>query len=346
MTPLRRTSHGALLALCLVTACATPKPTAEPAPQAPPKAERAVLAAADGLWIVPLDGAPPTKLSSDVADLCAVDPRAGLVWWVAFDPKTETSTLKAQAISDPAPHLVAQDLPPLDALLLDFGPDKGALGHREGVTFQVGAHLDLSTPTPKLKPWLGCEGDGAWYCYEEMTEGPQDTWPLKPDLLQRTQSILQAKLGAPELLSRVASLPGPLWPPAPKAAPLPPVPVPTDLCEAPEDCGVAEPILGTKLLAVTTATSRGDFFHATRQAYDPATRQFFDWRDPQDPEARSTAPLEEAPLGAYFVPPSGAGILSQGQVVSWERGPIYAAEGALACGWLEGGWTHSGFPFD
>jgi hypothetical protein len=109
---------------------------------------------------------------------------------------------------------------------------------------------------------------------------------------------------------------------------------------------VAEPILGTKLLAVTTATSRGDFFHATRQAYDPATRQFFDWRDPQDPEARSTAPLEEAPLGAYFVPPSGAGILSQGQVVSWERGPIYAAEGALACGWLEGGWTHSGFPFD
>ena len=56
----------------------------------------------------------------------------------------------------------------LDALIVDYGDER--LGGTDGLSFSVGLSISMEAE-PGVGARVGCEGDKAWYCFEEDTIG-------------------------------------------------------------------------------------------------------------------------------------------------------------------------------
>jgi hypothetical protein len=302
-----------------------PPRTGEPSPSP----ELAVVVTADGVVAIDAKGervllvAPQTDVS-----WCRVDPH-GRVLWLRHGEQGSLSLVDLE--SDAPPILVLERAP--ETVIIAYPGHE--LGRPEAHEFQDAVVVHMDEPQ-RVEPALGCDGDQAYYCYDEI----DDLAAAEAKRLAEIRAMLE---GQP-LLGRdaLAEVYQRSTAPAPRQAPQSPEPelvrtVPREPCtEEPNDCGSAMRLPGTPYWLVVVANSRGDFFYETRQLYDPATSEFF---DPRDAKARSPQPLAES--GETFVPtwvsPSGKLALDHDALVSFERGTV-ASGFQQVCGFWGGGW--------
>lgn len=322
-----------------------PPPTVSQAPTTLPWGEPdvAVVATKAGLMRVPL-GTPPTVLRPGSVRWCAVDNRALGVWFLVPERANEENSSLALRFLDLTGALpetvVAAGIPQMGTT---FTPEinhgrYGTLGHEwegvEGLGPLIGLRLRLSA-APKIEPYVICEGDASYYCYE----GPgQATQRLNDEMLTQVNQLKAVRLVSISSLAELGRRGGVrrLYSVEPKKIALPKVSVPQAACEE-GDCGEAMTIPGTRYLSVRVASSRGDYYHETRQFYDPRVRRFF---DPRKPGLSAKTPLPSAnALETMRVAPSGNAILMGSEVIDFIRG-VLVKDVTSGCGWIGGGWVH------
>jgi hypothetical protein len=293
----------------------------------PPPPDRAYVADASGL----VEVTPATNEVKVIAPgnvtWCNVDARANVVWYVtdgglvAFDLGDRTSI-----------PIIKGDLSNLEPII-DWGNEQ--LGGENRLEFDVGLQLAM-TGTPATKQVMGCDGDAAFSCYEE--DGKTPTKQVA-ELQHRAQKLAFADPAAvAKLAARGAHRS--LWspPPMPPAAPKPPAIAKARCSAQPDDCGKLVAIPGSALWLVVTANSQGDFFHETRELWDPATGEFLQGSAAGVTRAKhpaaNTDELED--LAGMRVSPVG---LSHAGLVFDATHVIYAPkELGRTCGWSSGGW--------
>jgi hypothetical protein len=216
----------------------------------------------------------------------------------------------------------------------------GELGHPEAHHFDEGVMVRMEDP-PRIEAVLGCDGDMAFSCFGDDVEDFEAAHAKRLAALDETLRA-EPLLGRDVLAAVVQRSGGPRPDDSPRSPEPEPVrTVPREPCgEAPEDCGSATRLPGTPYWLVVVANSRGDFFHETRQLYDPEQAEFF---DPREPKVRSRQPL--AGSGETFVPrwvsPSGELGLDDDTLVRLEGG-ILASGFSEVCGFWGGGWEIDG----
>ncbi|MBA3452293.1 MAG: hypothetical protein H0T42_04255 [Deltaproteobacteria bacterium] len=310
-----------------------PAPVQAPAvPALAGTGERAFVTSKDGLIEVGTEGKTQMVAHADI-DWCSTDARAKVVWFTAkgglyafdFEDRRVRSIIKGS----------------LENITVIVNWGKEQVGGEDPVAFQAGVQLDL-TGTPKLARKLGCEGDNAVYCYGDDGDPSTPTSDLQEALTRVDALTLVETTYVAGVAKRGAT--ASLWspPPVPPKAPRSPKVPKAQCAEEPGDCGKLTALPGSSLWLVTTANSRGDFYHETRELYDPATSEFvrftgpalerskkslgegLDWEDLRiSPNGTFTA------LGAVFDPTK---VL---------HGPKLEESGR-SCGWANGGWRISG----
>jgi hypothetical protein len=303
-----------------------------PGPAVPPLAgdgPDAFVGDAGGLIEVAPSGAHQAIAPAPLA-WCAVDARAEVVWFVA-DGWLQAFDLRDRRVR----KVVGADVEH-DEVAVDWGDQR--LGAESKVDFQVAIALRMKQP-PVVSSELGCDGDQAVYCYEE------DGTTLKPEIAERQRAIDALRLPDPAYVQALAERGAgrSLWtpPPMPPVAPRPPK-IDRKACE--EDrarCGALVAIPASALWLVTTANSRGDFYHETRELWDPATGEFVALD--KGALARSKKPrLGDTDYGGLRIAPSG--LLSIDGAVFGPSRVVYAprGDGAISCGFAGGGWRMPG----
>ncbi|MEM7159032.1 MAG: hypothetical protein AAF799_39710 [Myxococcota bacterium] len=268
-------------------------------------------------------------LTSTKPEWCRVDPRANVLWMLGGDIRT-LSMLDLQS-DEPAVELL-ESAP--DTVVIKY-PDE-QLGQPEGHTYREGVVVNMSDP-PRLESTVGCEGDMSWYCFEGEDNDEKARKRLIADL---NKELAGTKLPVEAMSKIIArSVGGKATIPDPGRTPTPTkVSIPTDGCkEAPDACGEASPLPGTRFWKVVVANDRGDFYHEDFQLFDPLAKEFF---DPADPKGRSKGPLALDREGAFVpevVAPSGTLALSYDSLVQLSGGVV--AKGLAGnCGFWGGGW--------
>jgi hypothetical protein len=313
-----------------------PEATVEPSPLPPPRTGRspspdlAVVIAEEGIVTLDAQGQRVRTLVPDPAvSWCRVDPFSNVLWF----RHGETGTLSLLDLESDGPPVTVLEQTP-ETIVIAYPEQE--LGQPDTHEFADGIVLHMQE-TPRVAAAIGCDGDMAYSCFDDEIED------LEAARTQRLAELDQALRAQPllgiEVLKALVERGRFYRPPAPAHGPEPEVvrTVPREPCEeAPEDCGTATRLPGTRYWLVVVANSRGDFFHETRQLYDPEAAEFF---DPQDPKARSRQPLEAS--GETFVPtwvsPSGELGLAYGSLVELDQG-VLASGFSDVCGFWGGGW--------
>jgi hypothetical protein len=228
-------------------------------------------------------------------------------------------------------------------VIIDHG-NAGRLGGEDPVEFQVALHLILSEK-PQVGSKIGCDGDAHFNCYKRPESDGGNLFVLQDEIKRVRDKISKLTiLGYDRVCALAKRSKGSLWSPPVKLKVQKKVSaVARSRCnEDPDDCGKAYMFPGTPYWLVTTANSRGDYYHADHQLFDPRSNKFF---DPKDPKQQSAKPLHDgAAIENVYIAPSGKGVLTGGKVVRFGQGIIYS-KGTLSCGWIGGGW-HIGGPRD
>src|SRR5690606_30619794 len=125
------------------------------------------------------------------------------------------------------------------------------LGGESAVELDVAAALRLGG-RPVLEVELGCEGDRAWYCFEDDLETPN------AEIAEKQRRAGNLKLADPAYLTALANRgqQGSLWspPPVPPATPKQQPVVDRKLCvEEPTTCGALTAIPASPLWLVQTS---------------------------------------------------------------------------------------------
>jgi hypothetical protein len=313
----------------------------EAAQKAAPIGAGAVVARGDGLWLVGVGGS-KRKLVEAGVTLCKVDNRAQLVWFTAKAATAGRVELRVLDLRDGSGQTVSGPLPAPEELIVDYGK-RGKLGGHDPVSFKLALRVALAASPPSLGAALGCDGDMEHQCFGDGGKrGPQH---LVPALAKTYRALLTATKaqGKAKVLVTLATRGGerPLEAPTLKKK-LPKVAVDATGCGAiPEECGKAKALPGGRYWLVVTENSRGDFYHETRQLYDPKTKQFVDLG--KTPPARSAKPTAGATgIEGGWISPGGEALLTpDGQLVHLRKGTLF--KGATrGCGWVGGGWRVSG----
>lgn len=195
---------------------------------------------------------------------CATDARGRVVWF----QKGEAKTLHAFDLVDRTVHdVIATDMENVTPAVVW---KEERLGAEDALEYDVAAEIHLETKPPSLAIEMGCDGDRAWYCYEDDMETPNQEVAAT---IARGKSLTfadAAYLSAVALRGAGVSLPA-----VPTASTPPTAPVLDQArCEEGPNCGTLYAIPGSTLWLVETANSRGDFYHSSRELWDPATKQF------------------------------------------------------------------------
>lgn len=322
-------------------AAAKPAEPAPPPPSAPVAAlpgagERAFIADETGLVEVSTAGG--SQVVAPGAKWCSADARANAVWF------TTDQGLHAFDLADRRTRLIAKgDFENLE-IIAAWGPQQ--LGGENKVGFAVGAALQLDGSKPAFAVAMGCDGDAAHQCFEEDLQTPL------PEIAAQQKRVAALVVSDPAYVSQLAARgkQGSLWtpPPVPPAMPKKKPTVNKKRCE--EDaatCGSLTAIPASPLWLVQTANSRGDFYHETRDLWDPATGEFLR-RDGAKLVRTKTAPPTnidaETSYAGMRVSPAGALSLS-GAVFDASKVHFVpkGAEGlSSSCGWANGGWRITG----
>jgi hypothetical protein len=260
---------------------------------------------------------------------CAVDARAQVVWF------TGDEGLFAFDLTDRAVRPVVSGQLDLDTVTIDWGTER--LGGEDKLAYQVALGVRMSATPPKLSSELGCDGDEAVYCYDPSGH------ELRPDLVERERKLDALALADGTYVASLAARgrDRSLWtpPPMPPAAPARKPKVDRKACEtSPEKCGQRIAIPGSALWLVVTANSRGDFYHETRELWDPATGEYV-WVAGGRVVRAAKPQRGDSDYADLRIAPTG-GLLSIGGVVFDPAQLIYApsGDGAITCGWSTGGW--------
>lgn len=260
------------------------------------------------------------------ASWCRLDPRGQVLW-----ASGEQGLVMVDLLTDAEPVVVLSKPP--ETIVIAYADE--TLGLPAPHEFQEGVKVRMVEP-PRLEAILGCDGDMVYYCIGDDAED----FDAALDELQRANAAELATQLVPEeaLASIVARSKGRRAAPVdPGRAPPPTrVAIPDDGCEeAPEDCGTASVLPGTRLWQVVVGNSRGDFYHEQAQLYDPKAGEFF---DPARPDARSKTPLaDQEGFEPRWISPSGTLALGYDSVVSLEGGVI-AEDLDGVCGLWGGGF--------
>ncbi len=264
---------------------------------------------------------------------CSVDARAQVVWFLA------DGGLAAFDLVDRRVHPVVAGDADSDAIEIDWGNEQ--LGAESKVEFSVALALRLTRP-PKVDSELGCDGDQGVYCFEE------DGQTLRPELVEKQKKLEALHLAdaayVTSLVERGAK--ASLWtpPPTPPAKPAKKPKVDRKKCE--EDasvCGKLTAIPASPLWLVSTANSRGDFYHETRELWDPATGEWLGisggklTRTPKPQFGEAETDYQDLRIAPN-------GLLSYQGVVFDPAHVVYAPTGdsPMTCGWSTGGWRMPG----
>jgi hypothetical protein len=321
------------IALVVVASCQqSPPPPPAPAPAKPidaavviDTADRAYVSDETGL--IEVSSTRSTVIVPGAIATCNVDARANVVWYetgdglFAFDLETRKSI-----------PIINGDLGEVTPII-DWGNER--LGGETPVELRVGIKLDMVKRSLAME--MGCIGDAAAYCY-----GDDGKTPTKELAAQQTIAK-QLKLADPAVIARLATrgTSRSLWspPPMPPVTPKPPKLDATKCTEIPESCGQLTAIPASPLWLVTTANSRGDYFHETRELWDPTTGEFL--KLTPTAIARSKQPAGEGEHTSDFagMRVSTSGALSfDGYVFDPHRVIFTPKDWAKTCGWASGGW--------
>jgi hypothetical protein len=184
---------------------------------------------------------------------------------------------------------------------------------------------------------MGCDGDRAVYCFDEQHKPSPSVVALRALVKQlpidQTYVAVLAKRGESRSL----------WTPPP-VPPKPPPPPALDRgkCTADKEaCGQLTAIPGSPLWLVVTANSRGDYYHESRELWDPAAKAFV--RITETKLVRSKDPQGENAPEFDGLRASPAGLLSFDGIVFDATHVLYAPEEtAHTCGFASGGWRVGG----
>lgn len=319
-------------------AAAAPAPPAGPVvPPLPGGGERAYVAGPGGLVEVSTAGG--SQVIAPAATWCDADARASVVWFVS------PAGLQAFDLTDRRVHPVVRgaygELEPI----IDWGAQR--LGGESKVLFDVGAALRLASGAPALELEMGCEGDRAVYCFGDDGATPTD------EVARLRQAVGNLRLADPAYAAQLArrGARGSLWtpPPAPPAPPARKPAVDRRQCEDRSTCGALTAIPGSPLWLVQTANSRGDYYHETRELWDPATGEYVRQSGARLARTRAAPPDTTGGTDYRGLRVSPAGALSYGGAVFDAARVHYAppagsdSDGeALSCGWAGGGWRIAG----
>lgn len=319
------------------TADAPPAPSA-PVPALPGGGERAFVSDASGLVEVSTAGG--SQVVAPAAAWCSVDARANVVWYV------DAGGLHAFDLTDRRSRAIIRGALGELEVIVDWGA-RQQLGGESELLFDVGAAIKL-TGTPAIEVRMGCDGDRAVYCFEN---GEQENPTAAVADLQRRAGNL--KLADPAYVASLArrGQQGSLWTPPPMPPPMPKKKPTVDRKQCTEDasrCGQLTAIPASPLWLVHTANSRGDYYHETRELWDPATGEYV--RPGGGKLVRTKKPPAgtggESDYRGMRVSPSG--VLSHGGAV-FDAAKVYYQpkvtedDGApVSCGWVGGGWRIAG----
>lgn len=323
-----------------VPARPTPAAKPAPAPDLPPAiaplagdGERAFISDDSGLVEVALTGTSQVITPSAI-EWCSVDARGKVVWFV-----TEQGLRAFDLVDRRIRPILDADLSDIE-ILIDWGDQK--LGGEDPLEFDVGAALHL-TSAPAIRTVMGCDGDRAVYCFEEDGKTP------RPEVKKSQQDAAALKLLDPAYLASIAArgATGSLWspPPVPPATPAKKPAVSRKPCtEAPEDCGTLTAIPSSPLWLVVTGNGRGDYFHESRELWDPRTGEFL---QPQGAKlVRSKRVIDPDAGGDYGGLRVSNGTLTYEGAVFDDTKIIFTPKDAdvtpSSCGFTGGGWRIPG----
>lgn len=260
-------------------------------------------------------------ITADPPSWCAVDARAQVVWFAT------ASGVSAFDLVERRVHPIVTGDIGSTTIAIDHGTEH--LGANSPVDYDVALAIHL-TAKPGVGSQIGCDGDAAVYCYNDDDK-------LKPMLVERQQTLDALRPADPAYLATLVARGAKrsLWsppptPPAPPAAPA----VHRAACTADATrCGELTAIPGSALWLVTTANSRGDFFHETRELWDPRTGEFVTLAD--GALVRAKRPRGE---GGDFseLRIATSGLLSIAGVVFAPDRLIFALPDGMTCGWTDG----------
>ncbi len=307
---------------------------AAPAKPADPR-DRAYVTDETGLVEVDATGA---HVLAKAGSWCNVDARAQVVWFIndtglqAFDLTDRTihpviaHTLDAHDKTD----TIIGSLEPI----IDWGHEK--LGGEDAVSFDVGVAVHM-VGTPRLEMVMGCDGDRAVYCFDEHHRPSKSVVALKK--LVKDLPLDAAYVSTLASRGDKRSLWSP--PPVPPTPPAPPAFDHKSCTEDAERCGQLTAIPGSPLWLVVTGNSRGDYYHESRELWDPAARSFL--RIDESKLTRATDPLGENAPEFDGLRSSPTGLLSLHGIVFDARSVLYAPQGTgHTCGFTSGGWRIGG----
>jgi hypothetical protein len=323
-----------------------PAPSQPPAPAPAPKQDapvaalpgdedRAFVTDSTGLVEVATSGRSQVVVPGPIS-WCNVDARAHVVWFVT------AGGLRAYDLIDRRVHpIIKADLGQLE-VIVDWGAQK--LGGESLLEFQVGVAIRM-TGVPKLEMEMGCDGDSSFYCFEEDGKTPNKQ---VAGMQKAAKALKLADLGYVGSLAARGKT-GTLWtpPPMPPAVPKQKPPFDKKQCADRSTCGALTAIPGSALWLVQTGNSRGDYYHETRELWDPSTGDLVR-RDgarmvrTKKPPAASS---EDTDYGGLRVSPGGA--FTRGGAV-FDATKVYytpkeePGDSARSCGWARGGWRIPG----
>ena len=321
----------------VVAACGGVKPSAPPANVAPPRPVPALVGAGPHAFVASERGlveVAATGASQPIASTqpfwCAVDARAQVVWIAA-----EGGVFAFDLLDRLVHPIVAGEVPTM-TIAIDHGNEH--LGAYSAVDYDVALALHL-TATPAVGAQLGCEGDHAVYCYED---GAPDR--LQAPLAERKRKLDALRLVDPAYVATLVARGAhrSLWspPPLPPVKPAAVPPVDRAACiEDPARCGELTAIPGSALWLVTTANSRGDYYHESRELWDPVANELI-------AIAQGALVRTKVPSGANAdyagLRIATSGLLSIDGVVFAPDRVVYAVagDGGMTCGWTDGWRMH------
>lgn len=298
-------------------------------PVLPGEGDRAYVADTSGL----VEVAPGAHqvIASPPVRWCTVDAKSRVVWF------TTDTGLVAFDLDDRKIYPVILDK--LDDLSVTIELGRQQLAQHESVDVDVALTLAIAD-TPSLRAEVGCDGDAYFRCYDEGGKLNQ----RMVELLTRAKKIrIEDVTYVIALAGRGAA--GSLWspPPMPPAVPASPVVDPKN-CTVLTSCGQLTAIPGSSLWLVDTANSQGDYFHRSRELYDPTTNEFV-MIDGGKLTRSSTQPDRESGFDTDYagLRSSPSGLTYKGVVFTPSK-VLYApvtddeSPSPVSCGWASGGW--------
>jgi|GEM_PF-3552765 hypothetical protein len=297
--------------------------------------DTAVVATNSGLMRVGLKGNDAKLLVPGQVSWCAVDNRSQVIWALIDDSLKYLDLLSQETVT------IVSGTPAVDTVIISHGK-YGSLKGRNSRTYTTAIEIDI--PTGSLNHRISCDGDKSYACFEEGAKPSGRVTTPRGDVYtkQLGNTILALRQLKLKNLGQISSINKRaaqriLWSKnLGKVSKRIVQGVDQGACEIiPEACGEGRQLDGTPYWLVTTANSRGDYFHEDKQLYDPKTKRFF---NPRTKNSTSKSPIEEgANLEDVYVSPSGKGIVAGGKVIRFGHGVVYD-KGEHACGWIGGGW--------